>query len=773
MLINKRILENKLYKLSFAPTLLVCLVMSLFFLLSFLEQKNNENRLQIDVVSTLFENLSIEDKDILDRISTNVLQRSTYFGITITDKNFTPLFTQGIMPNGADLKEKLSDNKSIQSGDKVFTKRLIRFRTQSQNTPTQNQEGWLIISKGSHIHSLWYYQAGSFFLLLMLYAFISITYFSHRLKKEINQDLEDVALGLEKLAEEDYSFRLKNNENRVFSPLVTKINNLSDSIQDAQEYLRNVVETSTNELRESLETVEIQNIEIDLARKNALKSNELTCEFLANTSHEVRTPINGIIGFSNLLRKTAITDQQAEYIDTIEDSAKVLLFNMNDMIDYSRLEVGKLNLDYKPVDVREIIIDSHNYVLTHKGHDNITIDTKISQAIPRKLLGDSMRMQQVYNNLLSCAADLTHSKHLTSHVDVAEQDGGSFTIRVSVCAEGNFRKNEALIEAGKLLSAHNHDNINLTSKNMMSLVIAKGLINRMNGQIGVSLQQDKTDFWLTLELGSTTIETPKSNENITTPSVLVVDDNPANRRLVQEILSELKIEVESADSGEQALKLLKDKTFNLILMDIQMPGMDGFETSMAIRARETSGIRTPIVALTAHAVEDEKSKILLSGMDDFVSKPVGESELCELISRWTKTDCRTPSIPSNKPTKSNSISSQPVNISASLDLAKGKEDLAKDMLEMLLNSIRRDFETMKQEFSSGDHVALQEKVHKIHGGACYCGVPRLLESSAKLDKALIDGNITLAEEISQAFFENCEELMRWQESHDLDEIFAS
>ncbi|MFL0809648.1 MAG: response regulator [Agarilytica sp.] len=777
MLINKQELEHKLFKLCLAPTMLVCFVIALYFFLGFLEYKKNQSEIQIDLVAGLFENVSLQDKNSFDKLSLSILQQSSYFGIAILDDSLELIYSQGVLPQKNSIKNTLKERDQVTLDDKVYAKRKITLLAQNPQGKTHKQDGWILISKSRVVQSLWYYQAGSIFLLLIIYAFFSIIFFSKKLKDHISNELKDASVGIQKLIDEDYNYRSDNTKLRLFSPLTNRINALADAIQNTQEYLRNVVETSTKELSESLETVEIQNIEIDLARKNALKSNEMTCEFLANTSHEVRTPINGIIGFTNLLRKTAINDQQAEYIDTIEESAKVLLFNMNDMIDYSRMEVGKLNLDYKPIDVREIIIESHNYVLAHKGHDNITIDTKISQAVPHKLLGDSMRMQQAYNNLLSCAADFTEAQYLNTFIDVIEQDGGKFTLKISVSAAGEFQDNPAIREAHNILSSHTLDNKTLTSKNMMSLVIAKGLIGRMNGQTGISTQKEHTTFWLTLELGAAIPAQSNQHKKHKRSQFLVVDDNPANRKLVQELLKGLGVTVQCAESGLQALELCRQKIFDLILMDIQMPDMDGYDTAIAIRAQENPESRTPIVALTAHAVEDEKSKILLSGMDDFISKPIGERELCELITRWTNDDCTdgskmdTNATPENEHFRS-TPTSQPVSIITSLNLAKGKPDLAKDMLEMLLMSVRKELDPMKKDLSSNDLQSLQEKVHKIHGGACYCGVPRLLESSAKLDKALSDNDHDQADKILPIFFENCEELLAWQVGHDLDEIFT-
>src|SRR5690606_14363568 len=229
--------------------------------------------------------------------------------------------------------------------------------------------------------------------------------------------------------------------------------------------------------------------------------------------------------------------------------------------------------------------------------------------------------------------------------------------------------------------------------------------------------------------------------------VLVVDDNPANLKLVIEFLKGLNVCSHPADGGKQALSLFESTAFDLILMDVQMPGMDGLETTRRIRALE-SGKRTPIVALTAHAVDEQKTRLLLAGMDDYLSKPVSEADLRMIIERWVtqvespleweprlarpaKTSIRTATV-----TVGELSATSIFDWKESLQLARNKPDLATDMLTMLLESINDCRSQLMDAQVTQDTQRLQEAIHKFHGGCCYCGVPALRKASRDMEQAL-------------------------------------
>lgn len=796
MLIDKKLLEKKLAQLGFIPTLLVCIAITLVGLFFYIAEKESGINKSLFFTASLFNDINIDSSQNFNALSDNILSTTEYYAIALLDEKKQVLLSRG--PGISSVKNSDSPPAASQQNhnEKVtFTAATSYSYTETKNNskPSSasaktndnvNANGWIVITRSTHSNNLWRHKAVIYLLFSFICSFLIISFFTRRLKSLILDSLATVSKGFELLIQEDFEDRITTSKNSLFYPLEVKINQVSDTLETSYNNLQLTIDQSLSELRESFETVEIQNIEIDLARKNALKANQATSEFLANTSHEIRTPINGIIGFTNLLRKTNITDKQSEYVDTIEESAKVLLLNINDIIDYSRLEIGKLNLDYKPINIRDIVKESQKYLLAHSNAANVRLNCNISDATPIRLLGDSMRLKQVYNNLLGSAIELSESDMISSFVDIDDRDDNKITLKISIVIKGQHKQNLRLSEASRILSSPTPDHELLNSKHLMSLIIARGLVSRMHGHIGLTTKAEEAVFWFTAELGQ-----PDRDRNMqalaqqTKTSVLVVDDNPSNRRLVCELFREMNIDVETAESGIKAIELYKENKYSMILMDIQMPGLNGFDTTREIRALEVGGKRTPIVALTAHAVEDEKSELLISGMDDFTSKPVGEIELRELLSRWTKHSAvnekthRESSTPPPRPAPPIAAAQtedpkQPVVISSCIDLAKGNRALAKDMLAMLLKTLHTDIEDIKRFWKDKEYENLHEIVHRMHGGACYCGVPRLLTSSAKTDKDLKDKRYENLDSEIDELIESCQELISWQEEHDLALLFT-
>lgn len=784
MLINKKLLERKLFQLGFVPTFLVCITITLAFFILCVEHKQSENHRQLDFITSLFSNIDIDSSQHFNTLSDNILANTNYYAISLVDENNSTRLSRGVASNTPISTLGITEKTSARIDDKIRFIAPITYTSTHSSTHSSTDtrinsltqaKGWIVVTKSAHTLTLWQYETFIYSLLITIGGFFVIYIFTERFKKLLLNSTVSINSGLDLLIQEKFDRKIQPAEGNIFSPIESKIKHVSDILEASHENLQHTIDQSLGDLRESLETVEIQNIEIDLARKNALKANQATSEFLANTSHEIRTPINGIIGFTNLLRKSAVTDKQIEYIDTIEESAKVLLLNINDIIDYSRLEIGKLNLDYKPINIREIIKESQKYMLAHSNAANVRLSCNVSDATPIKLLGDSMRLTQVYSNLLGSAIELSESDSITSNIDIEDRDDNKITLKVSIVIHGQHKQNLRLVEASRILASPNPENELLNSKHLMSLIIARGLVSRMQGHIGLATKTDEAIFWFTVELGqpNSEIHEPPPNKQ-TKINVLVVDDNISNRRLVCELFRDLNINIVTAESGEQAIELCQKNQYSLIFMDIQMPGLNGFDTTREIRAMEASGTRTPIVALTAHAVEDEKSELLISGMDDFISKPVGELELRDLLSRWTAySSAGEPVIaPRRRPSETTEDLQQPVVISSCVDLAKGNRELAKDMLSMLLNTLPDDIQTIENFWASKDYENLHEVVHQIHGGACYCGVPQLLKTSAKADKSLKDKRYEkLSEEIVE-LVSSCRELIDWREVHDLTLLFS-
>ncbi len=794
-MLDRKLLDKHLILSEYLPSLLSSLVIIFLFLFLYFQQQKNIDIQHKQFLNSLFGNASTLNNDSFTRYSESLLLTGNYKSFTLLDQNRKILVHLG-MPLTKSSLEKITVENTLKWKDE----NAHHFVLPSSTASNQDSETkyWVHFSTTENQVELWVYRSILLVLIISILSLATIYTCSKRFRNKLYDEEKTIEKALDDLSNENYGNQLEEKRSSIFSPLVRKINTLSLLLEESIKKMQHAIDQSVKDLEETLETVEIQNIEIDLARKSAIKANQAKSEFLASTSHEIRTPLNGILGFTNLMRKTKLSPQQEEYLETIEDSAQVLLLNINDIIDFSRLEIGKLNLEYKPIYIQPLIRESQKYIVTHTNLDDLELNTLEKTAIPTKLLGDPLRVKQVYTNLLSNALTICQSHKITTELDIQNRDDNQTALKVELVCHSEQVDIRELQLAQTLLRSSDPAHEKLTNKNHMGLVIAKGLVERMNGNLGLSTHENKTSFWFTVLLGKPTIDAAR-NESISNTSVLVVDDNPSNRRLICELLADLDVIVTSVGSGEEAIELCKKQSFSLVLMDIQMPGLNGFETTKIIRDNEENQQRTPIVALTAHAVEEAKAHLLLSGLDDFVSKPVGESELKELLTRWTqnhaihnsshakhnskveqtRSDNQQTSNQQTSNQRSNNggdsqspiYSGKIVDINESLKLAKGKADLARDMLQMLLDNIRADLPTIKTAWKAKDYETLYELVHKIHGGACYSGVAELLSSSKLFDKSLNDEQYDRCAPLYEAFIYACDELLAWSEAHDLNVLF--
>lgn len=796
-MINNKVLSRQLLFVEYIPSAVTCLLVAILFIAANIHYQKDHRSEQFAYLTSLFSH-HIPDIASFQSHSDSLLRTESYRSLSLFNGE-----QQLVAHFGQPLLDKNLHNSNF---NKAFWREngIDHYLFPIHNPSLSGH--WVLATSKSNQLELWVYRS----ILLLLTALLissGVIYFSGRnFRANIREESQTMDRALVDLAKHNCCEPLPESQNQVFSPLAKHINTLSNTMTQSMKKMQQTIDQSVKDLEETLETVEIQNIEIDLARKNAIKANQAKSEFLASTSHEIRTPLNGILGFTNLMRKTELSAVQEEYLETIEDSAQILLLNINDIIDFSRLEIGKLNLEYKPIYLADLIKESQKYIMTHANAGDTELAVREKTAIPNKLLGDPLRFKQVYTNLLSNALTLCHSSKITTTLAIHNNEENQSHLRVELLCPGDKIETRDLQTAQALLRARDPAHEKLTSKHHMGLVIAKGLVERMNGDVGITINDGETVFWFSVSLGRPNQEIVSRPTHSKT-KVLVVDDNQSNRKLIEEFLSDMQINVQSAGSGEEAIAMCEKEPFDLVLMDIQMPGLNGFETTQRIREIEKGKQRTPIVALTAHAVEEAKAQLLLSGLDDFVSKPIGETELRELLNRWveytneqdtyeevdeplqpnkslagreqphTTNNAHAPQTSAAPPKEnteqasSGAVNTMPVDICLSLELTKNKADLAHSMLDMLIKSIAEELTKMKTLWEAKQYDELQNIVHQIHGGACYCGVPELLNSSKALDQALKDQKGEHSEVLYLDFVFACERLLAWEQEHDLATIF--
>jgi signal transduction histidine kinase/ActR/RegA family two-component response regulator len=378
----------------------------------------------------------------------------------------------------------------------------------------------------------------------------------------------------------------------------------------------------------------------------AQHANEAKSSFLATMSHEIRTPMNGVLGALDLLEDTRLTREQGSYIYTCKASAESLLSIINDILDFSKIEAGKLDveaIDFSLTDVIEQTVAMVTVVGEAKG---LTVRCQIAEDVPKTGKGDPGRLRQVLNNLLGNAVKFTSHGEICLDVRTVGVDSRQTLVRFEVSDSGIGIAQEA---QNRLFTAFTQADVSTTRRfggTGLGLAIARSLVELMGGDIGVQSEVGKgSNFWFTVALepamaaaqSARPAPVSKSLEPLA-GNVLLIEDNPHNRKIAEAMLSKFGLATEMAVNGKLGVSAWRSGDFDIILMDGQMPVLDGFAATAEIRAGEKSGgrERTPIIALTANAMEGDRERCLAAGMDDYLSKPVKLKALHAMLRKYLK-----------------------------------------------------------------------------------------------------------------------------------------
>jgi two-component system sensor histidine kinase/response regulator len=575
-----------------------------------------------------------------------------------------------------------------------------------------------------------------------------------------------------------YSLRVSQRTNDEIGELVISFNEMLEEIQKRDEYLIRY----QDHLEEEIETRTAELIQSRNTAETALRAKS---DFLANMSHEIRTPMNAIIGMTHLAQRTELTTKQQSYLSKINNAAQSLLSIINSILDFSKIEAGKLELEFTAFSLYEVLDNLSDIVGLKAEEKSIRLVLSIASETPCQLYGDSLRLSQILINLVNNAVKFTEQGEIIVAVMMEEQSSEAVLLRFSVTDTGIGMTPEQMSALFQPFSQADTSTTRKYGGTGLGLAISKQLTETMGGHIWVDSTSGKgSAFFFTASFGiakaissseesifSDTItellsppaHLERSRKLMDIPAhlagrrVLLVDDNAINRELATELLADIGITVEIAENGLVGVTRATTEAFDLVLMDIQMPEMNGTTATRLIRAKER--LRDlPIIAMTANAMSGDREKSLAAGMNDHITKPINPTKLAETLSHWLKAKplqlhmkdhlhhkAQNPVEASASPiTHNDGIPDHlpPFDIPAALQRTRVKPELLHKLLLIFRDTYRNAVSELRQLIADGYEEDAQRLVHSLKGVAGTLEAKELFDAAATIEHAFLNGNVS-------------------------------
>ncbi|HLO82179.1 MAG TPA: ATP-binding protein [Chitinophagaceae bacterium] len=462
---------------------------------------------------------------------------------------------------------------------------------------------------------------------------------------------------------------------------------------------------------------------LDASEKMSKEAARLKENFLANMSHEIRTPMNAILGFTNLLQYQQLDPKSMEYVQTIRKSGQNLLNIINDILDLSKIEAGMMRIESSPFSLRSVASTVERMFSKKATDKGITLSYTIDENVPDILEGDATRLTQILVNLVGNSVKFTEKGSVELRFYPKKLEGENIRLGIEVRDTGIGIEKEKLTSVFERFSQADDDVTRKYGGTGLGLAIVRDLVSLQDGTIEVTSDPGKgTRFYLAIpykihidqEVHIPVASVEKQNfENFAGARILAVEDNAINQSLIRHLLKEWEIEVDISGNGLDALEKLKANKYQLVLMDIQMPGMDGYTATRKIR--EELKLDLPIVAMTAHALAGEREKCLERGMNAYISKPIRQDLLYEIIAGFLHVENKTEG------------QFEFINLDYMKQVSNGNTEYEKTVTRQFLEAVPVDLEEIHAAWAAKDIQSVRRLAHNMKTTVSVMGLNSLLQ----------------------------------------------